>query len=97
MTFVVIGALRDKSLPTGKFCMLFLSSVDFIFFEYQLFLKIYIRNTIRVSNSSDPDQARHFVRPGLDTNCLQRLSAGNTIVGKELKLIKSCHQFKIML
>ena len=32
-------------------------------------------NIIRVSNSLDPDQARHFVRPDLGPNCLQRLSA----------------------
>ena len=31
--------------------------------------------TIWVSNSLDPDQARHFVRPDLGPNCLQRLSA----------------------
>ena len=29
----------------------------------------------RVSNSLDPDQAHHFVRPDLGPNCLQRLSA----------------------
>ena len=29
-------------------------------------------NTIRVSNSLDPDQALHFVGPDLDLNCLQR-------------------------
>ena len=39
-------------------------------------------NTIRVSKSLDPDQARHFVRPDLGPNCLQRLSAD--IAGKEL-------------
>ena len=33
--------------------------------------------TIRVSNSLDPDQARHYVGPDLDPNCLQRLSADN--------------------
>ena len=33
------------------------------------------RNTIRVSNRLDPDQARHFVRPDLCPNCLQKLSA----------------------
>ena len=38
-------------------------------------------NTIRVSNSLDPDQARHFVGPDLGPNCLQRLSAD--IAGKE--------------
>ena len=35
-----------------------------------------------MSNSLDPDQARHFVRPDLGQNCLQRLSA--YIAGKEL-------------
>ena len=39
-------------------------------------------NTIQVSNSLDPDQARHFVGPDLGPNCLQRLSAD--IAGKEL-------------
>ena len=32
-------------------------------------------NTFRVSNSLDPDLARHFVGPDLGPNCLQRLSA----------------------
>ena len=31
-----------------------------------------------MSNSLDVDQARHFVRPDLDLNCLQRLSAEDT-------------------
>ena len=42
-----------------------------------------------VSNSLDPDQARHFVRPDLGPNCLQTLSADDqkmTLVGKELKV-----------
>ena len=38
----------------------------------------YFRNTIRVSNSLDPDQARHFVQPDLGPNCLQRLWAEDT-------------------
>ena len=33
------------------------------------------KNTIRVLNSLDPDQARHFVGPDLGLNCLQNLSA----------------------
>ena len=33
------------------------------------------RNTIRVSNTLDPDQDRHTVGPVLGLNCLQRLSA----------------------
>ena len=40
--------------------------------------KFSLRNTIRVSNSLDPDQARHFVWPVLDLNCLQKLSADDT-------------------
>ena len=54
--------------------------VDFYFFFY-LFIFIFIffffkkkkksGNTIRVSNSLDPD----FVGPDLDPNCLQKLSA----------------------
>ena len=33
-----------------------------------------------MSNSLDPDQARHFVRPDLGPNCLQRLSADNELL-----------------
>ena len=39
-------------------------------------------NTIQVSNSLDPDQARNFVGPGLGPNCLQRVLAD--LAGKEL-------------
>ena len=39
------------------------------------FKKKTFKNTIRLSNSLDPDQARHFVGPDLGPNCLQRLSA----------------------
>ena len=38
-------------------------------------LKNSFRNTIRVSNSFDPDQDRHSVGPDLGPNCLQRLLA----------------------
>ena len=31
-----------------------------------------------MSNSLDPDQAQHFVKPDLGPNCLQKLSADNT-------------------
>ena len=31
-----------------------------------------------MSNSLDPDQARHFVGPDLGPNCLQKLSADDT-------------------
>ena len=42
------------------------------------FLKNSFRNTIRKSNSLDPDQARSFVGPDLGPNCLPRLSADDT-------------------
>ena len=44
-----------------------------------------------MENSLDPDQARHFVRPDLDPNCLQKLSAVDTIVGKELTFLFYSH------
>ena len=36
-------------------------------------------NAIRMSNSSDPDQARQNVGPDLGPDCLQKLSADNKI------------------
>ena len=44
------------------------------------FLYIYIMHiialpTIRVSHRLEPEQAQHFVWPGVDPNCLQRLPA----------------------
>ena len=66
-------------LPNGYFaCFL---SADF--FQNQFFFSKN-SNTIKVSNRLDPDQARHFVGPDLSPNCLQRLSADDTLVGKEL-------------
>ena len=48
------------------------------FFSKPTFLKNSFRNTIRVTNSLDPDQARHLLGPDLGPNCLQRLSASDT-------------------
>ena len=56
--------------------MLFLSSTDF--FQNQLSPKKF-KNTTRVSNSLDPDQTQHNVRHDLDPNCMQTLSAEDTI------------------
>ena len=47
-----------------------------LIFSKSIFFQNSFRNNIRVSNSLDPDQARHFVGPDLGPNCLQRLSAG---------------------
>ena len=44
-------------------------------FSKSTFSKNSFRNTIRVSNSLDSDQDRHYVAPDLGPNCLQRLSA----------------------
>ena len=64
-----------NSLPPGKFFMPFcrlLIIVKINFFQNSF------RNTIRVSNSLDPDQVRHFVGPDLGQNCLQKLSSDKT-------------------
>ena len=42
------------------------------------FSKNYLRNTIKVSNRLDSDQARLFVGPDLGPNCLQMLLADGT-------------------
>ena len=49
-----------------------------VFFSKSTFLKNSFRNTIKVSNSLDPDQARHFVGPDLGPNCLRKLLADDT-------------------
>ena len=54
--------------------MPFLSSADFFSFQNKLFRKI-LSGIPSVSNSLDPDQARHFVGPDMDPNCLQGLPA----------------------
>ena len=41
-----------------------------------------------MSNSLDPDQARHSVGPDLGPNCLQRLLADDKIPCKEFRLIR---------
>ena len=52
----------------GNFsCFLF---ADF----FKIFFRIIFSEIPSVSNSLDPDQARHFVVPDLDPNCLQRVS-----------------------
>ena len=52
-----------------------LSSADFF---KSAFLKNSFTNTIGVSNSLEPDQARQYVGPDLGPDCLQRLSADDT-------------------
>ena len=49
-----------------------------LIFSKSTFSKNSLKITIRMSNSWDPDQARHFVGPDLGPNCLQQLSADDT-------------------
>ena len=46
-----------------------------LFFSKLIFSENSFRNTIRVTNSLDPDQDRHSVGPDLGPNFLRRLSA----------------------
>ena len=71
------------------FLLYFLSFAGF--FSKLTFSKISYKNSIslRVSNSLDPDQARHYVGPDLDPNCLQRLSA-NEASRQKVKGISKC-------
>ena len=69
-----ITAYTLNSLPTCFFCCLL------IFFE---------KYTIRVSNSLDPDQTQQNFGPDLGPNSLQKLSADDTTVCKELSRLQS--------
>ena len=76
----------DVLLHAGKFFMLFCRLL-FFFFK-STFLKDSFRNVIRVSNSLDPDQARHYVGPGLVPDCLQRLYQ-QTTVNSQMRMVNS--------
>ena len=76
MTGEIVTARFSHKYASLTLCMLgnfacFLVICGF-FFLNQLFKKKTLQNIIRVSNSLDPDQARHFVRPDLGPGCLQR-------------------------
>ena len=69
LTFPLFSLLTHCML--GKFsCCLFSSK--------KLTSKQSFRNTIRTSNSWDPDQTRRFVGPDLGPYCLSRLLADDT-------------------
>ena len=59
----------------GNFCCIFVICWSF---WKSTFKKNSFRNTIRVSNSLDPDQAQRFVGPDLDKNYFQTLWADST-------------------
>ena len=74
----------DQLLDFQILLLLFLHVI--IIVPYLTLWMLDFLNTIRVSNSLDPDQARQYVGPDLGPNCLQRLSADNKspLAGKEL-------------
>ena len=78
-------------LPTENFHA-FVSSADDFFFSKSFFFENSFRNTIRVSNSLDPDQARRFVGSDLGPNCLQKLIADDTSRQRVKRpLIQTCN------
>ena len=79
----VTSTLEHKEttvIPSGMLILCMLGNFVCFFVVYGFFLKLTFskksfRNTIRMSNSLDPDQARQFIGSDLGPNCLQRLSA----------------------
>ena len=68
------------SLSLSMLCIFACFFVLCCFFLESILKKKSFRNTIIVSNSKDPDLARHFVGPDLGPNCLQSLSADDFVV-----------------
>ena len=76
------------------FFFFFLSSVDF-FFKINFFKKSF-KNTIRVSNSLDPDQARHVVRPDLGPKLFAKVISRRQklpLAGKDLRELDTPERF----
>ena len=83
-----MNTVLNGLLMPGKLFMLFLSSADFFSKSFFSKKKKTFRNTIRVSNSLDPDQARRSVH----LIWLQTVFKGyqqTTLGGKELTLFTS--------
>ena len=76
------SAISDQTAPITLCLLVNFSCLIFLcyFFQNHLFRE---KNSGIESNSFDPDQARQNVGPDLDPNCLQKLSADATLVGKE--------------
>ena len=65
-------------LTHSKLCNFSCFFVVCCFFFFFFFCKNSFINTIIMSNSLDPDQARRFVGPDLGPNCLPMLPADDT-------------------
>ena len=66
-------ATRLSSYLFAYWVIFFACFCCLLIFSKSISSKISFGNTIRVSNSLDPDQARRFVGPDLGPNCLQKL------------------------
>ena len=55
------------------YCRLLILKKKLVLFQWFIFF----RNTVKMSNCLDPDQARHFVGLDLCPDCLQNISAGD--------------------
>ena len=62
-----------RPIPLGAFVVFVTFLVHVVFFCLLIFFIIFFENSISMSNSMDPDKARHFVGPDLGPYCLQRL------------------------
>ena len=86
----------NKMVDVSKFILTLGMLGKFSFFccHWLTYFKINFssfRNTIRASNSLDPDQARHSVGPDLGTNYLHGLSTDNKRCHSQIKsLFKKC-------
>ena len=90
-----VFAMVYHQLKSSFACFL-MSFVDFL---KSIFLNNSFSNTctIRVSNSFDLDQARHFVRPDQSPKCLQRLSAEDNITQRGIFVFPGCEQHVCVL
>ena len=73
-TFTKASPTSRVTADAGQFLLRvmllrFFSHINLVFMAEVI---LSFRNTIRVSSSFDPDQARHFVGPGLGPNCLEK-------------------------
>ena len=57
-----------------------------LYFSKSTFFRKFLSGMQSVSNSLEPDQARHCVGPVLAPNCLQRLSGAQWLSGRVLDL-----------
>ena len=76
MAFIILSLFRNVPYLTAPWEIFTIFCHQLIFFKIK-FLTNSFRNNIRVSNSLDPDQARHFVGPDLGPNILHKFSADN--------------------